>query len=416
MIAEIVATGDEIRTGALVDSNSAHISEQLEQLGVTVWRHHAVGDHLESLVAVLKEISLRADIAVVTGGLGPTPDDVSAEAAALATGRELVVDERALRDIEGFFQKFRRPMSASNRKQALIPEGARCLRNPVGTAPGFRLILQECVFYFLPGVPYEMKKMLSDKVLPDVDALLGDKEYSQVRTLASFGLPESLVGEKMASLPERFPQIKLGLRAKFPEIQIKLYGRGRREAGLEQNLDAAAHWASRKLGRHLFSMTGQSMEKVVGDLLLKRSATIAVAESCTGGLIANRLTNVAGSSAYFLFSGVTYANSAKIGVLGVPAKIIETNGAVDEETVKHMAAGARRIAGATYGLATSGIAGPDGGSPEKPVGTVCIGLATPTATHARQHLFRFGRRLMNKKIFAMAALDMLRRELIGELD
>lgn len=267
--------------------------------------------------------------------------------------------------------------------------------------------------FFLPGVPYEMKQMLSKHVIPKVIGLQADgRMHSRVKTITTFGLPESIAGEKMAGVEAAFPNVKLGLRAKFPQIQVKLYGRDKDFSRLEETLENAAQWAVERLGQHVISESGEPMEMVVGDLLRKRSATLALAESCTGGLLANWLTNVAGSSDYFLFSGVTYSNRAKIDVLSVNPETIETHGAVHEQTAREMAEGARRLSGATYGISTSGIAGPDGGTADKPVGTVCIGFAGPNGSFGKRRHFHFGKRLMNKKMFAMAALDVLRKEML----
>lgn len=412
MIAEILSTGDEIRTGTLVDSNSAFIAEQFEQHGVAVTRHHSVGDDLSSLAEVLAEISRRADVAVVTGGLGPTIDDRTIEAAAKVAGVELVLDSKALADIQNFFKKRGRPFSESNRKQALIPRGANCIYNPIGTAPGVRFTLNKCTFFFLPGVPAEMKLMFGEQVLPQIMTLQGPRRrFGLVHTISTFGLPESMVGEKIAAVCNHFPEITLGLRAKFPEIQVKLYLRTEDESAGRQLLEAADRWVSDKLSPHVFSHQGRPMAEEVGRLLLARNATLALAESCTGGLVADWITNTAGSSDYFLFSAVTYHNTAKIKVLGVSEKTLQEKGAVDEETASQMAKGARTVGGATYGLAITGIAGPGGGSDEKPVGTVCMALATPEETISRRFCFSFGQRLMNKRMFAMAALDMLRRNL-----
>lgn len=412
MKAEIVATGDELRSGALVDSNSAYISEKLEENGIEVVRHTCVGDDLPILSATLQEIGQRAEVAIVTGGLGPTTDDLSAEAAARAAGVGLVFDETAWDNVQRFFKTFNRPMTASNRKQALLPEGAAVLTNPVGTAPGFALPIGRSRFYFLPGVPYEMKRMLTEQVIPDLLDLQGDAVmHSRVRTITTFGMPESMAGETVAGVEALFPGVKLGLRANFPQIQVKLYGRGADAAALDARLAAAANWAVQRLGSHVVSEAGASMPAVVAELLLRQSATLALAESCTGGLLADWLTNLPGSSQFFVFSGVTYSNPAKVAVLGVSQKTLDRCGAVHEQTVREMAEGARRVAKTTYGLATSGIAGPDGGSADKPVGTVCIGLAGPDRCDARRFFFPFGRRLMNKKMFAMAALNMLRKTL-----
>jgi nicotinamide-nucleotide amidase len=414
MIAEIVATGDEIRSGAIVDSNSAYIAEKLEEAGFFVVRHTCVGDDLDLLTAVFNEIGSRADIAVVTGGLGPTADDLTAEAAAKAVGVNLVLNRFALCSVENFFKARQRKMNRASRKQTMLPEGCECLKNPAGTAPGFSLEIGKCMFFFLPGVPREMRQMLSDTVLQRLIKLAGfDRNYYLIKTLSTFGLTESQTYEQLADLENTFAGIKLGLRVKFPQIQVKLYVRGPDEKRLTDQLNSATRWVIEKLGNRVVSQHGDPIEKSVGLLLQEKQATVAVAESCTGGLISHLLTNISGSSAYFVFCGITYSNRAKIDILDVSAQTLKTHGAVHEETAKEMALGAQRISGATYGLATSGIAGPTGGTAEKPVGTVCIGLATPHGTAGHRFHFWFGSRAMNKQMFAAAALEVLRRELLG---
>lgn len=414
MKAEILATGDEIRSGALVDSNSAHISQRLEEIGISVVRHSCVGDDPNILTDILREIGNRTDICVVTGGLGPTSDDLTSESAAKAAKVELVLNKKALSSVENFFKTRKRLFTSSNKKQSLLPYGSECLFNPVGSAPGFSLKINKCLFFFLPGVPPEMRKMLSEKVLPHIKKLQGKtKAYCKNRMIPTFGLTEAAVNEKLDGFSDLFKELKLGLRANFPVIQVKLYGTGEDENDLNELLDKASGWISEKIGEKILSVNGSSMERVVGDLLVEKNATIAVAESCTGGLISHLFTNVPGSSDFFLFSGVTYSNRSKIKVLGVSPSTLEKNGAVHEETAKEMAKGAKRISGAIYGLSTTGIAGPDGGSKNKPVGTVCIGIATPATALAHRFYFSSFNRLMNKKIFAMTALDVLRKELLN---
>jgi nicotinamide-nucleotide amidase len=414
MIAEIMATGEEIRSGALIDSNSAYIADKLEEVGVFVARHTCVGDDLDLLISAFKEIGSRADVAVVTGGLGPTSDDLSAQAAAAAAEVSLVLNQTARQSLENFFKERKRVLNPASQKQALLPEGAQCFANPIGTAPGFSIKIGKCLFFFLPGVPGEMRRMLSDSVLPQLNQNLGaTRNFYRVKTLSTFGLTESKVFERLAGLENTFPEISLGLRIKFPEIQVKLYANGPNKQQLNDNLESTARWVTDKMGNKVFSQQGDPMEKAVGQLLREKQATLALAESCTGGLIANMLTNESGSSDYFVFSGITYSNQAKIDILNVSAETIRIHGAVHENTAKEMARGARSISGATYGLATSGIAGPTGGTKDKPVGTVCIGLATPHASVGHRFYFWLGNRIMNKQVFAVAALDVLRRELLG---
>jgi nicotinamide-nucleotide amidase len=414
MQAEILTTGDEIRTGALIDSNAAFIAQELINLGIDVNRHTSVGDELHQLVTVLDEISQRAEVAVVTGGLGPTSDDLTAAAAAQCAGVPLLPDERVLAHIEGFFKRMGRPMAPSNRKQAMLPKGSTCLDNPVGTAPGFMMTISRCRFFFLPGVPKELKRMFTQQVQPRLTAANPLGRRIVVKTLSTFGLPESAVNDRLIEFKGRFPSLKLGFRAMFPLIQVKLYTGGDCSGRGPDSTHAAIRWLHDRLGVYLISEDGHPLERMVGDLLVRQDATLALAESCTGGLIAHQITSVAGSSDYFTFGAVAYANEAKIKVLGVSPQTIEVCGAVSEETVAEMAQGARQRGEATYGLATSGIAGPGGATSGKPVGTVCIGLAGPNRLDTQQLQYAYGKRGLNKTIFAAAALDMLRRRLLHQ--
>ncbi|MGB9499614.1 MAG: CinA family nicotinamide mononucleotide deamidase-related protein [Dissulfuribacterales bacterium] len=414
MIGEILSTGDEICMGSIVDSNAAHIAVSLQEAGITVSRHNCVGDDMDDLVSILKEIGGRADILVVTGGLGPTTDDLTAEAVARATEYEIVLNQPCVSYIEQFFAKFSRKMAKSDYKQAMLPKTAVPIFNLAGTAPGFILQIGRCRCYFLPGVPKEMEKMLAESVIPDIIKLHQDHAiFLTTNQMSVFGLPEAIVNDRLTGFSTKFPNVKLGMLARFPTITVKLTAVGKDKGALNDDLAQAGNWAYEKLKDKVFSSDGKSMEAEVGALLRTNKATIAVAESCTGGLIAHLLTNVAGSSDYFLFSGVTYSNQAKIRVLGVPEDTIETYGAVHEETVKAMADGARKVSGATIGLATSGIAGPTGGTEEKPVGTVCIGISTGTEVISYSFYSHFKDRLSNKQIFAICALDMLRKILMA---
>ena len=414
MIAEILATGEEIRSGARIDRNSAYIAERLGEAGAVVVRHTCIGANLALLISTFKEIGSRADIAVVTGGLGPTSDDLSAKAAAQAAGVPLALDPSAHQALENYFKVHKQTINLAGQKQAMLPQGAQCIGNPIGVAPGFRLEIGKCMFFFLPGVPAEMQRMLSDAVLPHLGPIQGSKQnFFRVKTLSTFGLTESKTFERLADLENFFPEVSLGLKEKFPEVQVKLSIKGSNQAQLENTLESAAQWVNEKMGNKLVSQQGNSIEKTIGQLLREKNATVAVAESCTGGLISHMLTNIPGSSAFFVFSGITYSNQAKIDILNVSPETIKTRGAVHEETAKEMALGVRRISGASYGLATSGIAGPTGGTKEKPVGTVCMGLANRHGGAGYRFHFGFDDRGLNKQVFAAAALDVLRRKLLG---
>ena len=414
MIAEILSTGEEIRRGTIIDSNTAHIAEKLETLGVHVARHLSVGDDMEELVSLFTETGNRADVAIVTGGLGPTQDDLTAEAAAKAADDELVLDAPAFEAIKRFFQERQRPMASSNKKQAMLPSRAECLYNPMGTAPGFRLKIGKCEFFFVPGVPAEMRNMMEEAVLPRIIRLRKDDNLVFLnKTLTLFGLTESETGERLSLLEKEYPDIQVGIRFRFPIIRATLYIKGPYESELNSRLSSASDFVLNILANRVISVDGLSMEAEVGRLLQEKNATLSIAESCTGGLISHLLTNVPGSSNYFVFSGITYSNDAKINVLGVAPDIIDQYGAVHEETAKKMAEGAKRVSGASYGLSTSGIAGPDGGAPDKPVGTVCIGLATPGGSFGKRYQFHYPERIRNKKMFTMTALNLLRRELLN---
>lgn len=414
MIAEIISTGDEVLTGTVVDANAAWIAARLYETGIAVGRHVCVGDDMDRLTDVFFEAGQRADIAIVTGGLGPTLDDITASAAARAAGVELEENQEALAYMTVFFKRFGRPLSDSDAKQSLLPRGASPLLNSVGTAPGFTLKIGRCRFFFLPGVPFEMRQMMDEHVIVSLEADAarnGTGSFYREKRLSLFGLPEAHVNERLADLTGVIDNVKLGMLAEFPVIHVKLAASGHNEKALEAAVSAAADRVRQRVGEYVFSETGQTMEEVVGDLLIRRSATLALAESCTGGMIASRITNVAGSSRYFLCSAVTYSNEAKMRLLGVPADTLDAFGAVSEQTARQMAEGARRLAGSDYAVSVSGIAGPGGGTPEKPVGTVCIGFCGPEQSFARQYQFPFENRMANKRIFAETALNLLRKTL-----
>ncbi len=414
LLAQVVSTGDEVLTGAIVDSNSAYIAAALLETGLHVTRHTTVGDDAPRLRDLLVEIGDHTDIAVVTGGLGPTVDDITAQAAADAAGVKLIENQEALLSIQDFFNRFPRPMSLSDGKQAMLPENAIPVINRSGTAPGFKMTIGKCTLYFLPGVPREMKTMMTEMVIPAIKAEHVTTDYQQhyrEKQFSLFGLPEAEVNQRLKEPSKRFGDVKLGMLARFPVIIVKLFAFGSDVEAVDRGIEKAAGHVREALDKWIFSDTCDSLESVVGALLKEKRVTVAVAESCTGGLISDRLTNVAGSSDYFLMSAVTYANEAKTAILHVSGGTIETHGAVSEETAREMAEGIRKISGADYGIATSGIAGPTGGTDEKPVGTICVAIAGPNRIVSKRRVLPFRDRIANKEIFAHMALDMLRREL-----
>lgn len=415
MQAEIIATGDEIRTGALVDTNTAFLARELEELGIEVVRHSTAGDNLDALSALFAEAGQRADVVLVTGGLGPTSDDVTAAAAAKAAGVPVELNDTALKMIESYFNSRNRVLQGANLKQAQLPKGCEVLPNTQGTAPGFSLMIGKARFFFTPGVPPEMKAMYTNDIASRLLAMQGgDTMQRKVWICSCFGLGESTVYERLVEFDKLFPDLILGFRASIPIVEVKIYANGQDIAKLETRLAEASQWVLERLEGYVYAHESASLAQVVGNILNAQNATLAVAESCTGGLIASQITDISGSSAYFLLSAVTYANEAKTSVLGVKTETLMEFGAVSEATAREMAEGARKAVNATYGLATTGIAGPTGGTPEKPVGTICIAVSGPNGTVSCKINRDYGERLRNKSMFAALALDMLRRVMLGE--
>lgn len=415
MIAQVLSTGDEILLGDLVDTNANYLCDKLKQANIPVTRISAVGDDLDLISSDLLRISRDTDLCLVTGGLGPTRDDLSAEALAKALGEELKLNPQALSSMEAYFKKRGFELTQENKKQAMLPTSAGVLVNRNGTAPGFYARINQCLFFFMPGVPSEMKLMFETEVLPRMEQEFDLDTDLLIERLILFGMPESMVGARLKEFPRLFPGIRLGFRASFPCIEVKLVkpAAGKDSlSGIREKMSQAKTWAVEQLEGRVFSTEGLTLPEEVGRILREKKQTLAVAESCTGGLISNWITDVAGSSDYFLFSGITYSNGAKVNVLQVSSKTLDEHGAVHETTALEMALGAKKAARADWGVSTTGIAGPGGGSDEKPVGTVCIGVAGPGVSLARRFHFKIDQRDRNKKIFAATALNLLRRQLL----
>lgn len=415
MMAHILSTGDEVLLGDIVDTNSAFLCTALKELGIEVQKITAVGDELDTLASNITEISLQADLCLVTGGLGPTRDDLTALACSKASGQELEMNMAALASMKSYFEKRGFQFTKDNEKQALLPLTSHMLTNHNGTAPGFYMKINQCLFFFMPGVPSEMKLMFEKEIKKVLATEFNLNEEIQIERLTVFGLPESKVGALLNGFEVKFPGMRLGFRADFPVIEVKIILsvslQNRQTAG--PDMAAAKQWVMEQLGNKVVSDQGLTLAQEVGRLLTRQKKTLAIAESCTGGLIANLVTDVAGSSDYFLFSGITYSNEAKMNILNVQKKTILEHGAVHEQTALEMAQGARLKAGADFAVSTTGIAGPGGGTDDKPVGMVCIGLAGPSVSMAKTYRFSFEDRGKNKKMFAMTALERLRRHLVS---
>ncbi len=405
---EILTTGDEILQGIIVDTNSAWISEKCQMLGHEVTSHITVGDDEKAIADALKLSANRADCIIVSGGLGPTVDDITVEAAAKAFDKKLILDEDVLSEIKSFFERVGRPMAKTNEKQAMIPEGGKALANKVGTAPGIQVKLGRAECFFLPGVPRELYQIFDDSVFPWLKKHVTGACESHV--LRCFGLPEAAIDEKLQGV--NLFGARLSFRVKFPEILLKLVSRADAHADACRAVEQAAAAIKERLGHVVYGEGETSLAEVVSRMLREKKMMIAVAESCTGGLIASLFTDVPGSSDCFERGIVSYSNQAKQDLLGVSMETLRANGAVSRECAMAMAEGVRKLSGAAIGIATTGIAGPGGGTPEKPVGTVHMAIATPEKTEAFEYSFA-GDRERLKLMFAATAVNMVRKYLLS---
>jgi len=419
----ILSTGDELTTGKIADTNAQWLADRCVSLGLEVAGTLVVGDHRDRITWAWERAFELGDLVVCTGGLGPTVDDLTTETVAALLGEELRFDEASAQRIRSFFDRIGRTMSQNNLRQAQFPNSAVILDNPLGTAPGYRITCERDVvplggrptratrhLVVMPGVPREMKPMFDDQVAPWIRGLRGSDEVAVVRTFQTFGMSESALDEAVNALIAP-GEARIGFRASFPQISAKLLVRGR-PGEAERRADELADRVRTALGPVVFGEGETNMETVVGDALRARGAKVAVAESCSGGLVGHRLTEVPGCSAYFVADYVCYTNAAKIDVLGVSRETLDRHGAVSEETAREMAEGARRRSGADVAVATTGIAGPDGGTPERPVGTVCFALSAEGILVSRRHQL-WGTRDWVKLLTSQLALDWVRRWALG---
>jgi nicotinamide-nucleotide amidase len=408
----VVTVGDELLRGEIVDSNKSFLSERLLGLDLEARRHVTVPDEIERMGEVFREAAARARVVLVSGGLGPTRDDITTEVVARTFGRRLVRDEESLATLKAYFVRAGREMAENNAKQADFPEGADILPNPHGTAPGFMLEVGEALLFCMPGVPRELYPMMDEQVIPRIAKRLGRDGVVHATLLRTFGLGESTLDRELDDLARNDPHLTLGFRTQFPDNCVRVVVRAPTRAEAERRSARVVDEIRRRLGSLVLGEGERGLEEIVGELLLERKRTLAVAESCTGGLITSRLTDVPGSSAYLLEGMVTYSNEAKVRDLGVSSATLEEQGAVSEPVALQMALGIRDRAGADIGLAVTGIAGPEGGTEEKPVGTVFIGLVDDAGTIVRRYQLVFDRR-RNKHLSSQIALDWVRRRLLG---
>jgi nicotinamide-nucleotide amidase len=412
MNAEIVAVGSEMLTPQKIDTNSLYLTDQLNSLGVEVVQKCVIGDDRNRLAAMVREAAARSGLVIVTGGLGPTEDDVTRDAVAAALGRAAHFDQAICDTIAERFRRFNRTMAEINKRQAYVIDGAEVLPNDRGTAPGQWVDAGSAIVVLLPGPPNELKAMWESQVMPRLQARL-PVQVIRTKFYRVAGMTESDVDNTVAPVYTRYTNPACTILAAAGDIQLHLRARCDTCEQAEALLAEVGSQIEAALGERLYTRTGDALEACVGEMLASRSQTICVAESCTGGMLAERLTDVAGSSRYFPGGFVTYSNELKVKLLGVDEEVLEREGAVSETVAQAMAEGARKALGTDYALSVTGIAGPDGGTEEKPVGTVFIGLATPRGTHTK------GIRLPGDRdrvrIFAVnAALDMLRLHLLRD--
>jgi nicotinamide-nucleotide amidase len=413
MLAEIITIGDEILIGQIVDTNSAWMGEQLNLAGIKVHQITSVSDNAEHIVKALDEAKSRVDLILITGGLGPTKDDITKHTLVKYFNTSLRFDEEVHQHVKALFARFGREVTGVNLKQAEVPESCTVIHNANGTAPGMWFNKDGTVFVSMPGVPYEMKKMMGAEILPRLK-----KKYNLPtivhRTILTQGIGESFLSEIIAdwenSLAEK--NIKLAYLPSPGMVRLRLSASGNDETTLRKTVEEKVEELNKLIPQHIYGYEKDTLEQLVGRLLKEKKQTLSLAESCSGGLIAHLVTSVPGSSAYFMGGVVSYSYESKTNMLGVTMETLEKFGAVSEEVVTQMALGARKEFKTDWAVSASGIAGPDGGMEGKPVGTVWIAVAGPTGVKANKFQFG-GDRERNIAVTAITALNMLRKALIG---
>lgn len=415
ILAEVVTIGDEILYGQITDTNTQWMSTELDKIGIKTVRKSSVGDQEDKILQIFEEAENRADIILLTGGLGPTKDDITKKTLCKYFDDELVINDDALAFITDFFTKRGRPMTELNRLQATVPSRSTYLANKTGTAPGMWFEHKGKIFVSMPGVPHEMKYLMTNEVIPRL------KKYFETpviyhKMIRTIGVGESFLAEKIENWEDNLPEhIKLAYLPSFGQVRLRLTAVGQDEEVLKQEVQAEIDKVLPLIESSVFGFDNDDLEVAIGKTLKAKSLTVSAAESCTGGYISHLFTKVPGSSAYFMGSIVSYDNSIKINVLGVKAEIIAEHGAVSGETVTQMAEGVRQLMKTDFAIATSGVAGPDGGTPEKPVGTLWIACAMEGKTIARK-LQMSNQRDTNINYGSVVALNLLRKMLNGDYE
>lgn len=410
---EILAVGTELLTPFFQDTNSLYLTQRLNELGLDVSFKTIVGDERDDLLLCIKDACSRANLIIATGGLGPTQDDRTREVFAEVLNRKLIYKKEITQKIEKRFKHRGMHVPPVNEKQSFIIEGAEILENKNGTAPGLWIDTGSEIIILLPGPPHELKPMFESAVFPRLEKT--QSKYTKRITIKITGLTESKIESLISDLYPEEPDCKLGILAYPGQIEIHLTGHSKESTSqAKEKTDRLAKSLLERLGNNVFSTSGEELEEIIGKLLTARKETLAVAESCTGGLLGHRITNVPGSSNYFLQGVQVYSNKAKNQILGVPSDLIEKYGAVSSEVAQCMASSIRENAQASYGLSITGIAGPSGGTTEKPVGLVYTALSWENGMESKKNLF-LGNRKIIKFQSSQKALDMLRRHLLKNI-
>ena len=411
MFCEIISIGDELLIGQVVNTNAAWMATQLNAAGIEVIRITTVADQSARIQSALEEASRRAEVIITTGGLGPTRDDITKTTLCEYFNSRLVYDDAVFSHIEDLFAGRGLTLSELNRHQAYVPENCTVLPNMNGTAPGMWFEKEDRIYVSLPGVPFEMKPLIAEEVIPRISARFPDRSAIVHRTVYTQGIPESALAQRIESWEESLPgKIKLAYLPRAGMVRLRLTATGSSKEELNRLIDEALERLTLLLPGEVFGENEQNLESVIGQLLRDKGQTVSTAESCTGGAIARMITSIPGSSTYFKGSIVAYSNVVKEKMLGVRHALLVEHGAVSEPVVRAMAEGAKKQLDTDYAIATSGVAGPGGGSEEKPVGTTWIAVSTPGRTITEKHLFGKNRE-RNIQRAAFTALNMLRKEL-----
>jgi competence/damage-inducible protein CinA-like protein len=408
--AEIIAIGSELLTPRFQDTNSLYLTEQLNAIGIPVVMKTIVGDDEHYLEDAIRHSLARTPILITIGGLGPTEDDVTRKVVGRVLQRQLVLNDEILAKLQRRFKARGVEMPANNARQALVLAGSEILENHNGTAPGLWITAEKNHVILLPGPPSELKPLFETSCMPQLHEMAGGMALARC-VFRTAGLPESILDARIASIYTKYKNPETTVLAKPGQVEVRLTAHGKNREDAERLLKELGDQIEQELGDFIFARTESSLEEVVGIYLATKKATISTAESCTGGMVAERLTNVSGSSRYFMSGVICYSNESKMELAGIPPLLLEMQGAVSIEVARGLAEGIRARAGTTIGVGVTGIAGPTGGSPEKPVGTVYIAVATPTETEHRQFLFPGDRERIRWQA-SQAALDMVRRAVL----